>query len=705
MKAIITVGLLYVSNVIFAQHFTNNYMDQPYNAPKINVERVSIYAPSPIDWHYAHHPSIAYFKGKFIAIFSNGTIGEDEPGQRVLMSTSSDFFNWSTPTVLQDAGIAYELTPGGLLVANDDLLVAYFTKNDSTADFTRPNSRLFAMSTSDGINWSGPTDLGISIFPCHRPSILSSGRLLLTGNRRFFYTDDPTGLSGWSLAGDSPFLPGQSTALVEGAIIEHTDSVYTLFRDAGKRVLWQESSKDGASWGTPFKTTTFTNDDTKSHFGKLPDGRYYYVGTPDTLAFGNRTPLVLSTSIDGFNFDRNYIIASDTYQMLYPEGRAKGGQFGYPYSIIRQDSMYVIVSRRKEKIEVIRFSLSELGDTMAMEEKDISISPQIDGTKLPLDDGWAAGLITDPSSASLTGNGEIYISCESGESYTFQATPTTEDTFNPTGDYTIEFRLKVTANNGRGIDIYTRDGVSAHTLLCISTDRVFLNGGSTIVNLDATQYHVYRLSVRRSDQVMYFFIDGNFIRTINRSSNLNPIQLLFGKSNAIAATEAYLDYLAYDLTGAYQPSGTSSSVFQNIAVNCIANTLHVDWESKETDCEYYEIQVSEDGTNFFNVGRVNSKSVDGFSDQPIHYEFSWNLQKVTLLGTSLLTVMSALLYGWHGKKYTRVALFVGLSLLFFSCIKNHMMEKIRCNPNLSVRILQVSKGGDSSVSEMVRMNR
>lgn len=537
------------------QVFSNNYHSKTY-IPQLNVERATIYTVDSPNWKYAHHPSIAYFNGKFIAVFSNGITGEDSARQRIMTSTSTDFYSWTTPQILQaPADTTHELTSGGLLVANDSLLVSYYTENDSLDP--REYVNLFAVTSQNGTSWSSPIDLGIRVFPSHKPTRLSSGRLILTGNRDFYYTDSAKGISGWVRSDRSDFLPGQSATLVEGAIIEHPDSIYTLFRDSGKMLLWQESSADGQSWSAPRKTS-FTDNNTKFHLGKLPDGRYYYIGSPDTISRGARTPLVLSVSTDGFTFNKHYIIANDDYKIQFPQGRWKSGDFGYPYSIVHNDSLYVIVSREKEKIEVIRFPLSF--DTLTapdLSPKDLSLSPQLDGTALPTAKGWIAGTITNPASGSITPGGELRINCLANQSYTFQVTPSTDTVFNPTGNYTIEFRLKVVANNGRGIDIYTRDRVADNKLLCIDTARVYINGGATLYTLDATEYHTYRLAVERGSKNVHLYIDGEFITTYNRPVNKSTPQLLFGKSNAAATTEGYLDYLAYDLTGAYKPESVS----------------------------------------------------------------------------------------------------------------------------------------------------
>jgi hypothetical protein len=91
----------------------------------------------------------------------------------------------------------------------------------------------------------------------------------------------------------------------------------------------------------------------------LPDGRYYYVGTPDTLSVGERSPLVLSVSNDGIKFDRHFIVAKDYYEIKY-KGKWKNGQFGYPYTIIQGEYLYIIVTRQKERLELYRIALSQL---------------------------------------------------------------------------------------------------------------------------------------------------------------------------------------------------------------------------------------------------------------------------------------------------------------------------------------------------------
>jgi len=48
------------------------------NAKRPKVESVLIYQPE-TEWTYSHHQSLAFFKGRFYAIWSNGRQDEDAP--------------------------------------------------------------------------------------------------------------------------------------------------------------------------------------------------------------------------------------------------------------------------------------------------------------------------------------------------------------------------------------------------------------------------------------------------------------------------------------------------------------------------------------------------------------------------------------------------------------------------------------------------
>ncbi len=377
-KCIYFILPLFSAIACLAQHaaIKNNYITGK-GITDLRIERRIIYQPDTA-WLYNHHASITHFKNKFIAIWSDGIKDEDKPGQRINYATSKDFYHWSKPGILAIPDVYKDDTLNILTAAGfhqfNDTLVAYFGEYSPH----RTNTHLWAKISTDGDHWSNSIDMYIPVNPNHGPKKIANGRLIISGNFTFPYTDDYRGLSGWIMTSfyadslysqDNPatfYAPAEKNKLpplCEGSFFQTGDGIiHMLLRVTGKGwrgKLWLTESEDnGKHWSFPVETK-FTDNDSKFHFGRLPDKRFYYVGIPDTIHHYARTPLVLSLSKDGKLFDKNYIIADQPYAVK-KEGLYKGGQYGYPHTIIYGGYMYVIISRVKEAIEVIRFKLNQL---------------------------------------------------------------------------------------------------------------------------------------------------------------------------------------------------------------------------------------------------------------------------------------------------------------------------------------------------------
>lgn len=344
---------------------------------RLNIERSMIFEPD-TTWMYSHHPYITYFNNQFIATWSNGFKDEDKPGQRIAYSVSKDFKHWSKPQTLATPAVYKNDTLNVLTAAGfhqyKNTLVAYFGEYSPH----KTNTNLWAKTTTDGRHWSKPVSMHIPVNANLGPEKIANGRLIINGNFTFAYTDDASGLTGWKMNSfypdtaykeDNPatfYTPAEKRGLpplCESSFFQTADGIiHALLRVTGKGWkgrLWLTESKDnGNNWSMPTEAA-FSDNDSKFHFGQLPDKRFYYVGIPDTLHHYDRTPLILSVSADGKVFDKHYIIADETYT-LKKEGLWKGGQYGYPYTFIRNGYMYVIISRQKEAIETIRFKLNQL---------------------------------------------------------------------------------------------------------------------------------------------------------------------------------------------------------------------------------------------------------------------------------------------------------------------------------------------------------
>ena len=369
---------------------TNCY-DPKAARPRLAVERAYLYRPE-TEWTYSHHASITFFKGRFYAIWSNGREHEDYPGQRVLIASSADWHHWTEPQPLVGPlpGKYSELvlTAAGFHQYNGTLVAyvgAYEYSQEAIHNGIRgghdhQDTRLWALTTTDGQEWSGLLDMKIPIVPNHGPQRTASGRLIISGNISFPYTDDPSGLSGWTMTGIYPpdmaatiyddsegfwlvqKRMGWPAGLCEGSFYQTDDGViHMLLRTTGPGYagkLWlTESCDDGLTWSPP-QETAFTDNNTKFHFGQLPDGRFYYVGCPDPEPRGARCPLVLSLSEDGVHFCHHYILADEDYVQKKP-GKYKGGLYGYPHTMVHDGYLYVIISLRKEAVAVLRVATSQ----------------------------------------------------------------------------------------------------------------------------------------------------------------------------------------------------------------------------------------------------------------------------------------------------------------------------------------------------------
>ncbi len=373
-----------------------NNINYSQTCSALKAEKVIIWKPGK-GWTYSHHPHITFFNNEFCAMWSNAWVDEDAPGQRVMWSKSSDFYHWDAPTPLIDSqnGELSELvlTPAGFHQF-DGRLVAYYGQYEysvpvSYEDELSGGRKTHLRTALKAITcdretpwvWSKPVDMNLPIVPNHGPQRTSSGRLIISGNISFPYTDDPTGLSGWKMTGIYPESMGAAlkddsegfwavkrkmnwpVGLCEGSFYETADhTLHMLLRSTGKNFsgkLWlTESVDDGTTWSSPSELN-FSDNGSKFHFGHLPDGRVYYVGTPDVNPPKVRRPLVLSISEDSYSFTKHYVVSDDDY-IQSRGGWFKYALFGYPHTLIVDGYLYIIISLRTEAIAVYRIQIADL---------------------------------------------------------------------------------------------------------------------------------------------------------------------------------------------------------------------------------------------------------------------------------------------------------------------------------------------------------
>lgn len=326
---------------------------------------------------YAHHPSIKSFNGKYFASWSSGEIGEDEPNQCVLYSTSNDLITWSEPKCLFEPKRNGVYTNCGFWV-DDDRLIAYagyyeYIDNVLAVGENHQNTTLFCKMSKNGETWTEMIDLMLPMVPNHQPMRLNNGALLMCGNISVALTESHDGISGWQLV---PFPPYENkftfddsaaitylkeeredkVFLCEIGVYEYENKLIALMRSDTDCLFACESNNNGETWSYPQKTE-FTDYHSKFCCGTLNDGRNYVISNPDSEFC--RLPLVLSLAKDGENFNEQYVIADEVIPMRYPS-KYKGGYYAYPSCEYVNGKLIVICSVNKEDVLVISIDENEL---------------------------------------------------------------------------------------------------------------------------------------------------------------------------------------------------------------------------------------------------------------------------------------------------------------------------------------------------------
>lgn len=352
----------------------NNYATTPVK--EINVERKIIQAYDSY-WDYNHQPAIAIFKGKIYVAYANGHDGEGNCGQRIMITSSSDFKNWSKPVPLVDTTKGYysniSSSPIGLY-ATKDKLVAYcmsgeYKPESLQGENKRPATdghslwqKMYIKTTTDGVNWSKAEVFGDGTLIAS-PRVTSGGRLIMPSSNGYAYTDDLNGLKDWKFNhfegyDETVFAYGglQDGRYSESSWYEYDGYIYLLCRTGTQYMAGARSKDNGKTWSKP-QLTSFSENTTKFAFTTLPNGKIAYVGTPDLD--GYRATLKLCISSNGIDFNDQYMLGDERYTIKTP-GFAKQGDYGYPAICTDDEYLYAVYSRGKEILEICRVKLSDL---------------------------------------------------------------------------------------------------------------------------------------------------------------------------------------------------------------------------------------------------------------------------------------------------------------------------------------------------------
>ena len=358
----------------------NNNLARP--AEKIATEKVLI-SGFETEWAFKHHPALGYFKGKLYAVHTRGYVGEDHPGQHMVVSTSEDFYTWSEPKIIGPSvqGMAGETVvfPVGMFVSKDRLYMQYYIRDfaaecfDENGNFNTKSSwkgedYCYLTWTDDGENWSEPMNIdhGYILGAGLRKSFVS-GKWLSAWGAQFFSSSDQypdifnfneNHLSNEQRADAKQRNGGKN--LTESSWYETADGVCHILIRSDTGYLWHfQTDDDGKTLTDPYPTR-FSSTNSQLNFIQTSTDFIIGVGEPyNSHSPWEAYPLQLWISEDGYNFNKSFILQDDRYQMQQP-GYSNGCYYAYPALVIEGDYLYILYSKMKEVIEITRVKLSDL---------------------------------------------------------------------------------------------------------------------------------------------------------------------------------------------------------------------------------------------------------------------------------------------------------------------------------------------------------
>jgi len=338
------------------------------------AETHTIFRPGPDDDRFAHGVVLMPFRGRLYAQWQSSARDEDGPDTRVRYSVSDDGVNWSPPRELAPSMEDGIRTSGGWWT-DGETLVAYINTWPEV-EGQPVGGHTMARTSTDGETWSelrpvtdanGKPVAGVIEQDPHR---LPDGRIVTAFHVQPglmlspWYTDDPTGLGGWTQGRmeNLPHADSSITREIEPSwFLKPDGSIVMVLRDQAESFhkLAAVSRDRGETWTTPVLTNV-PDSRSKQSAGNLPDGTAYLVGNPTDDR--ERFPLAILLSRDGTTFDRAWLLRSGGAD-LQPrrfEGQYKRAGFSYPKSVLWGEHLYVAYATNKEDVELTRVPVASL---------------------------------------------------------------------------------------------------------------------------------------------------------------------------------------------------------------------------------------------------------------------------------------------------------------------------------------------------------
>ncbi len=346
---------------------------------RVRHERGVIFPGKPPTSGYNMHGYLAFFNGRYWAMWSCGKEFEDVSGQYVRYAISENGLEWSPSAILIPPDPTGEMRyfARGLWIRDGELL-ALASRDEawSIVDGVRKKGRLFGPSLQlIAYRWNASTsaweykgvvlDDTINNYP---PKQLPSGEWMTTrrdqNSKIFLAIGAVAGFDQWRIYPMPVAEDGLDIdephwwALPDGTIAAHFRPIAQSYHVYGNYRLYRAFSYDGGrTWTRPVRTN-FPDARAKSNGLALSTGQYILAGNT-RAGIDPRIPLTLATSRDGVVFTNLCILLDEDTSARYPNPTKHAG-YQYPHVTEVNGSVFILYSKNQEDIEVLKIPLAEI---------------------------------------------------------------------------------------------------------------------------------------------------------------------------------------------------------------------------------------------------------------------------------------------------------------------------------------------------------
>ncbi len=147
---------------------------------------------------------------------------------------------------------------------------------------------------------------------------------------------------------------------------------------------------------------------------------------------------------------------------------------------------------------------------------------------------------------------------------------------------------------------------------------------------------------------------------------------------------------------------------QSFSAERKGNELYVNWETaSENNNSHFLIQASINGSTWIDLGKVNSKAVNGNSSAPLSYTFNQSLGQLALASFSLL---GFLLLPVSRNKFLKLAMLLLVITSIAACAKMddtfpQLQKDLTTAQSVYVRLVQVDLDGTLTYSDAIQARK